>query len=94
MTTSDERSRAVVTLLLEARGTIEPAVKDFLEASEHIEAWLREGCANDAANVRMVGPHVYEALLALDLITAAAKRVTTAALEVGARGAPTSKEVN
>ncbi len=87
-------ARAVLTLLLEARGTIQPAVQEFLEASERIEEWLRAGYATDAPTVRTFGPHVYEALLALDLITSAAKKVTTAALGVSAKGVPTSGGIN
>lgn len=94
MTPADEQSMAVLTLLLEARGTVVPAVKEFLEAAERIEEWLKAGCLTDAATVRTFGPHVYEALLALDLITAVAKKVTTAAHEVGVRSAPTSSGVN
>lgn len=94
MTPADEQSRAVLTLLLEVRGTIEPAVQEFLEAAEHVEEWLKAGSATDPATVRTFGPHVYEALLALDLIATAAKRVTSTALEVGPKSAPTSKGVN
>lgn len=90
----DERAQDVLTLLLEARGTIEPAVQEFLEASERIEEWLRAGYATDAPTVRTFGPHVYQALLALDLITSAAKKVTSAALEVDARNTLDSRAVN
>ena len=85
MTTSAERDTDVLTLLLESRTVIEPAVQEFLEASRHIESWTAAGLAKDVATLRTFGPHIYEALLALDVIIGAATKVRAAALEVGAR---------
>lgn len=80
----DARDIAMLTLLLESRQNLAPAFAWFLEASTHVEQWLEDGAKTDPETVRATGPHVYDALVALSVISTAARRVTKAAARASA----------
>lgn len=75
----NERVQEVLARIVAYREGVLPAFERFVEASEHIEAWLESGCHTDPKTVRAVGPHVYDALTALSLISFRARRITAAA---------------
>lgn len=78
----NERVQEVLTLIVAYREAVMPAFERFVEASNNIEAWLESGGQTDAQAVRNVGPHVYDALVAVSLINFGARQVTSTAAHV------------
>lgn len=78
----NERVQEVLALIVAYRESVLPAFGRFVTASESIEHWFESGCQTDAQAVRAIGPHVYDALTAVPLISFGASKITSAAAHV------------